>query len=74
MVLAGYINRIYVEFIRIYLQARRCQNADVFPGGLAVAGDPRSVADRDKRRGVRSRTVRAMNVSCTKNFSISRLP
>ena len=62
------IDRIYSEFIQIYLRARRRQNACTFPGNLAVAGDPRSVADRARKINelrVRSRMVRAVNVSRT---------
>lgn len=46
MILGGDITHIYVEFIRIYLQLRWCQNVYAPPADLVVAGDPRSIANR----------------------------
>lgn len=42
MVLAGGINRIYVEYIQTFLHVWQCQNGYAFPGGLEVASDPKA--------------------------------
>jgi len=60
MVFAIDIKCIDFEFIRINLQARRCPNACVSPGGLAVAGGPQSVVNR--ARGHRTKFMFAIGL------------
>ena len=65
--LTGYIDRIYAEFVHIYLRVRRRQNGCTFSGGLAVASGLRSaslIGPKKYEMFVGSRTARAMNVSC----------
>ena len=53
---------IYIEFIRIYLRAQRCQNVCTFPGGPAVPkASPIGPEQRTKKEiFVRSRAALAM--------------
>ena len=49
IILARYINLVIFKYRRIYLRAGQRQNACTFPGGLTVASDPQSVANRTKK-------------------------
>lgn len=55
MVLAGGINRIYVEYIQTFLHVWQCQNGYAFPGGLEVASDPKAspIEQEKKWRNIR---------------------
>ena len=49
IILVRYINIVISKYRRIYLRAGQRQNPCTFPGGLTVASDPQSVANRTKK-------------------------